>query len=84
MPDQSTTSVEVIVTVDEKHRSKIAAVSDRLKAEGLSKSQTLKSAGLITGFAPKARIGRLKAVVGVQAIETSETVQIAPPDSGIQ
>lgn len=81
---KSVAKVEVVVTVKEEHRDKIAAVAKRLKAGGLSAKQTLASAGVITGSVAHHGVAGLKKIAGVRAVEASGGVQIAPPDSSIQ
>lgn len=77
-------NVEVVVTVEDAHRETIAAVARRLKAAGLCASQTLKSAGIVTGSVAHGSLTGLKGVAGVKAVEASGGVQIAPPDAEVQ
>lgn len=84
MPRASVSHVDVVVTVADSHRSKISDVADRLRAAGLSASQTLASAGIVTGSVARDALPRLHAVKGVKAVEASGTVQIAPPDADVQ
>ena len=84
MTGKSVAKVDVVVTVEDAHRDKIAAVAQRLKAAGLTASHTLAAAGVITGSVAHDGVVGLKKVAGVQAVETSDRVQIAPPGSEIQ
>lgn len=84
MAGKSVAKVEVVVTVEDGHLDKIAAVAQRLKAAGLTASQTLAAAGVITGSVAPHGVASLKKVAGVRAVEASRGVQIAPPDSSIQ
>ena len=84
MAGKSRAKVEVVVTVEDAHLDKMVAVALRLKIAGLTASQTLASAGIVTGSVAQHAVAGLKKVVGVRAVETSRGVQIAPPDSSIQ
>lgn len=84
MTGKSVAKIEVVVTVEDGHLDKIVAVAQRLKAAGLTASQTLASAGIITGSVAQHGVAGLKKVAGVRAVEASRGVQIAPPDSSIQ
>ena len=77
-------AVEVVVTVEQAHHHRLSEVVRALHAAGLVDTQTLAAAGLVTGRATPRHLAALKAVAGVQAVEASETVQIAPPDAGVQ
>ncbi len=84
MPRKSVSNVEVVVTVAEGYRSKIAEVADRLKAAGLTSPQALESIGIVTGSVAPAALDHLGKVAGVVAVEEAGGVQIAPPDAEIQ
>lgn len=84
MTGKSRAKVEVVVTVEDAHLDKIVVVAQRLKAAGLTASQTLTAAGIITGSVAQHDVDGLKKVVGVRTVEVSGDVQIAPPDSNIQ
>lgn len=77
-------TVDVVVTVEEAHRTNIAAVVRQLKAAGLIASETLESAGVVIGRVAHDSLTSLKAVAGVKAVEASGGVQIAPPDAEVQ
>ncbi len=84
MPRKSAAKVELIVTVAESHHKQIADVAGRLKTAGMTGVKTLHGAGIITGRAAAAALPKLGKVAGVQAVEHSGEVQIAPPESDIQ
>ena len=84
MPAKKTPQVEVIVTVTDEHLSKLPAVMAELKAHGLKVTHTMESTGTIAGSAPRRSLAQLRSVAGVAAVETSGSVQIAPPDADVQ
>lgn len=83
MPKKSLTT-EVIVTLDETHRSRMSDVAAKLKAKGLRDINLLDSIGAITGRVTAAQVLALREIAGISAVETSGSVEIAPPDSKIQ
>lgn len=84
MTGKSKPKVQVSVTVEDTHLEKIASVARQLEAAGLGGSQTLASAGIITGHVSAESVAGLRKVAGVRAVESAGTVQIAPPDADIQ
>ena len=84
MPRKPVSKVDLVVTVADSHRAGIAEVAARLKAAGMGSLQTLHGAGLITGNAEAGAVARLGKVAGVQAVEASGEVHIAPPESDVQ
>ena len=84
MQNQSSTEMEVTVMVDEGHLPRIKEVAAQLRAVGLRDINTLGSIGAITGRVSSALLGKLQTIPGASAIETSGSIQIAPPESGIQ
>jgi methylmalonyl-CoA mutase cobalamin-binding subunit len=75
---------QVVVTIADSHLSAIPALVERLKAAGLTDDKTLASAGIVTGSVAHERMAELVAVQGVEAVESSGPMQIAPPDSSVQ
>jgi hypothetical protein len=84
MPKQSSTEMEVIVTLDEDHLSQITEVAEQLNAMGLRNINTLGSIGAISGRISSGLLDKLQGIPGVSAIEPSGSVHIAPPESDIQ
>lgn len=84
MPKKPETGVDVVVTVADSHRGKIKGMASRLRSAGLGSLQVLEESGIVLGKAPASAFKRLQDVEGVIAVEKSEQVQIAPPDSKIQ
>jgi len=84
MPKKSTSDIELIVTVDESHLSRLQEIAESLRAQGLKDIQTLAGIGAITGRGRPDSISALRRVSGVAAAEIAGTVQIAPPESDIQ
>jgi hypothetical protein len=84
MPKKSTSDMELIVTVDESHFSRMEEIAETLRAKGLKDIQTLSGIGAITGRGRCDLVSALRRVSGVAAVETAGTVRIAPPESDIQ
>jgi hypothetical protein len=76
--------VDVIVTLTGEHRERIEHVADALRAAGLQVTQVLEELGQVTGAVREDRLDALRAVVGVQSVDRSGEVRIAPPDSPVQ
>ncbi len=84
MPSKSAAKIELVITVAESHLGQITDVADRLKTAGMTGLKTLHGAGIITGRAAAIALPKLGKVAGVQAVEQSGEMQIAPPESDIQ
>lgn len=75
---------DVMITLSETHRSQLNEIANTFAKQGLNNVQKLESIGVITGDASQHLIDILKRTAGVAAIEFSDDVQIAPPNSEIQ
>lgn len=84
MPKDSTSDIELIVTVDESHLSRMQEIAENLRAKGLKDIQTLPGIGAIAGRGRSDLVSALRRVSGVAAAEIGGTVRIAPPESDIQ
>ena len=84
MSEFTSKPVEVVVTVDEKHLSRLSAIASQLESVGLMNAQIMAGIGVITGQATKDSMSDLKGIEGILTVEQSGQVQIAPPDSSIQ
>jgi hypothetical protein len=84
MPKSANAKIDVVVTVADSHTAHMAEVVKHLRAAGLSAPQSLPNAGIVTGQASAQQMKAMRQVVGVQAVETSGDVQLAPPDAGVQ
>ena len=84
MQKDSTPDIELIVTVDESHLSRMQEIAETLRAKGLKDIRTLPGIGAITGRGRSDLVSALRRVSGVAAAEIAGTVQIAPPESDIQ
>jgi hypothetical protein len=76
--------VDVVVTVADSQTDHMADVVTRLRAAGLTAAQSLPSAGLVTGRISPQKVAALRQLAGVQAVEASGEVQLAPPDADVQ
>jgi hypothetical protein len=78
MPEKITVSVadDAVDRIDE--------VVAALEHGGMSVEQVLRPIGLITGSVDTQRVQALGSVAGVAAVEPQRTVQLPPPDSGVQ
>ena len=84
MPEFTSKPLEVVVTVDEKHLSRLSAIASQLESAGLMNAQIMAGIGVITGQATKDSMSDLKGIEGILTVDQSGQVQIAPPDSSIQ
>jgi hypothetical protein len=84
MPSQATSDIEVIVTVDDRHLSRLQEIAEQLKAIGIKDVQTQIGIGLITGKGSSDALNAARKVPGITAVEPTGSVQIAPPESDIQ
>ncbi|MCY1286427.1 hypothetical protein D3C76_1344420 [compost metagenome] len=84
MPRRRRVDIEVIVTVGESGLPQLQRIASQLVAAGLTVDTTLESAGMITGHAAPSCLDRLRCVEGVQAVEPSGEVKVAPPGSDVQ
>ncbi len=84
MTKQSLSEVEVIITLDENHVSRLTEIAEQLAAKGLKDIQTLGSTGAIAGKCETNLLKKLQTLSGVEAVEVSGTTKIAPPGSEIQ
>lgn len=62
-------AVNVLVTVDERHRDKLDAVADRLASAGMNIAEKFRLGGVIAGEVPRGKIDRLRSIEEVSAVE---------------
>jgi uncharacterized membrane-anchored protein len=74
----------VTITVDDTHLDSIEEVAAHLRSSGMQVDQVLNEIGVISGSVPDDRRQLLKTVTGVQSVEDTATVQLAPPESPVQ
>lgn len=84
MAKQRSSEVEVVITLDEHHVSRLREIAEQLSAKGLKDIQTLESIGTITGKCETDLLKKVQAISGIATVEFSGNVQIAPPESDIQ
>ena len=65
----------VMITVDEAHRGKFAAVVKACKAAGLTLGEKMPSLGALTGAIEDRKLADLRNVPGVAAVEGSRDVR---------
>jgi hypothetical protein len=83
--EPTTGPVEVTVLVESDHLETIDDVVGALARAGLEISDTLASAGVITGRLNDPRsINALEGIEGVASVEVARTIQLPPPDEPIQ
>nr|WP_102141894.1 hypothetical protein [Mycobacterium sp. QGD 101] len=71
----------VTVTTD---GSDIDKVVESLRSAGMTVTQVHREIGVVSGTVADADRPALEAVPGVEAVEADRTVEIAPPDAGVQ
>ena len=84
MTKQSLSEVEVFITLDEHHASQFTEIAEQLAAKGLKDIQILGNIGTIAGKCERNLLKKLQTLTGVESLEVSGTMKIAPPDSEIQ
>jgi hypothetical protein len=85
-PGKPTTGpVEVTVLIEEGNLDAIDDVATSLAQVGLQVTQTLESAGVITGYVnDSSLIEALRGIDGVASVEIAHTFQLPPPDEPVQ
>ena len=76
--------LQLLVTLGDAYLDRAAEVIAHLKKAGLDDVEHLESIGVVKGTAPQSKIAALRTVLGVQAVEESEWIQLPPPDEPIQ
>ncbi|MBC7454520.1 MAG: hypothetical protein H7335_12595 [Massilia sp.] len=76
--------MDVIITLEDAALVDLPATRKRLVAAGGDVIHVNKITGTASARIEPGDLGRLRAVPGVLAVEASENIQIAPPDSPIQ
>jgi copper chaperone CopZ len=73
--------MNVTVTTDGRD---IDATVESLRAAGMTVTAVHREIGVVSGTVEPADRDALAGVPGVEAVESDRTVEIAPPDSGVQ
>jgi hypothetical protein len=76
--------VQVAVSVDDSHLGRLDEVSRAAEAVGMTVRGLESAIGVLTGSIAADRIDRLRAVPGVEHVETQREVRVPPPDSRVQ
>ncbi len=76
--------VQVSVTVGDSHLGRLDEVSRAAEAAGMTVLRREPAIGVLTGSIAADRLDRLRAVAGVEHVETQREVRIPPPDSPVQ
>jgi hypothetical protein len=75
---------DIVVGVDPGHIDELPAVVERLRAAGMTVTETLERAGVVTGTAPESQLAVLAQVEGVASVERERGFDVGPPDATIQ
>ena len=85
MPRETDTLIEVVVTVADSHLPKINDIVARLGARGLKVTRTMPATGTIAGTTSSlTALSAMKKLAGVEAVEISGSVHVAPPGAGLR
>lgn len=76
--------VNLSISVDDDHMTKIAEVVQNLKKAGMKVENLLDQLGIVTGWCESEKVAKLSQVEGVSDVESERAVQLAPPTSHIQ
>ena len=66
---KANSTMNVLVTVDERHRDELGAVAQRLKAAGMSVANLFPLGGVIAGEVASGNLGKLQPVEGIATVE---------------
>ena len=80
----TTSRVDVVISVDSGSLSRIEDVAEELRTSGLSVKKIMPAIGTITGSVEETRMGKLRSVRGIVAVEVSREYRVPPPQSNIQ
>jgi hypothetical protein len=78
------TDVKVLVSVGDSHLGRLDEVSRDAEAAGMTVHRREAGIGVLSGSISADRIDRLRAVAGVENVETQREVRVPPPDSQVQ
>ncbi len=76
--------VQVLVSLDRQHVRQLSEVAERCERAGMKVDGKMEELGVLTGRIDAAKLVDLEMVEGVEAVELSREIRIAPPDSDIQ
>jgi len=77
--------IDVIVSVCDSHLDRLGEVRKNLSSQGMEINEVLEIIGSITGSVHSTDLLKTIAdVPGVETVEESQTIQIAPPDAEVQ
>ena len=76
-----TGAVRVVLSVDP---DRFGGVVSAARAAGLTVTEELPAAGVVSGEIGRDRLGALSDLDGVDAVEEERTFQLRPPDSPLQ
>ena len=74
----------VTVLVADDHADRLPDVVRHLRAAGLQVGSVQEIIGVVTGTVSDDRLGALRAVPGVAAVDEVRDFQLAPPDAPLQ
>lgn len=74
----------VIVSVADDQLADMSTVVDALRRAGLTVTDVLDGAGVITGTVAGNAVAGLATVPGVVDVESQQEIQLPPPDSPVQ
>ncbi|MEO0845749.1 MAG: ketohydroxyglutarate aldolase [Cyanobacteria bacterium J06648_1] len=82
--DNATPRIKISISVDDAHLSAIEQVSQQLKSTGMNVEQILSAIGVISGSIQSEKVNSLYKINGIQNIMPERTIQLSPPNLGIQ
>lgn len=78
------TKQDISISIADDHLDRFPEVVKSLREAGFDVSQELATLGVVTGSADSAKLGDLRQVAGVSAVEPAETFQLPPADDPLQ
>ncbi len=76
--------VKVSISVGDSHLGRLDEVSQAAEAVGMTVQGREAAIGVLTGSIAADKLARLRAVAGVEHVETQREVRVPPPDSPVQ
>ena len=76
--------VEVLIEVDEEHRTRLVEIVRKLRSAGLRDIESLDAIGLVRGRIEPAGTAAIRAIPGIVTVSPAGGVSIPPPGAPIQ
>ena len=75
--------ISIVVLLDKEQKDKIAAIAEKLGAEGMHVERTLSAVGIISGKAEVDALDALRQIEGVAHLREEGVISVPPMDEKI-